>query len=344
MKRLLTISLLMLMLGAIRSQDLHFAQYRAIPLLYSPAGAGLGDADYRLGLAYRGQWAGSTSVNSTFVYNSFATSYDHRIQMGGYRGNYLGIGGLLLADVAGDSRFRHTELRLSLSFGYRFPNLKNGLLAIGIQGGWFQSGLDNSILTFDNQFVDRLGFDGGIGGDPVQGLLQQANGGDAGMGMAFSTETRKSHAIYLLIGAQHLNEANSSLIKGELIKRFALYSLQAGTSFKLSNEWSLIPSVLAAHQGSSQELFLSMAARYRFERERQIKSVNFGLGARYKDAIAIQGGLHWQQLKLSVSYEINVSGLRAATRSIGGPEISLRWEGMHRSRSGKRQFDCPFYF
>src|ERR1700733_14483075 len=84
------------------AQDLHFSQWFNSPLTTNPANTGfIPDADYRLGANYRNQWSSvmSEPYKTMSVWGD-AQVFRNRIQTG-----WLGLGGVLLEDVAGSGNW-----------------------------------------------------------------------------------------------------------------------------------------------------------------------------------------------------------------------------------------------
>src|SRR5258705_13425195 len=80
------------------SQDLHFSQFFNSPLVTNPANTGfIPEGDYRLGVNYRNQWASITA----FPYKTMSAFGDVQVMPNQENTGWLGLGGLILRDVAG---------------------------------------------------------------------------------------------------------------------------------------------------------------------------------------------------------------------------------------------------
>ena len=97
--------------GKAGAQSMHFSQYYNAPLLLNPANAGLmPEYDFRLGANYRNQWA-----TLPVPYKTMSAFGD--LKIGGNREgehpNWIGLGGALFTDKAGDGerakRWRHRK-------------------------------------------------------------------------------------------------------------------------------------------------------------------------------------------------------------------------------------------
>ncbi|HJY21426.1 MAG TPA: PorP/SprF family type IX secretion system membrane protein, partial [Hanamia sp.] len=136
------------------AQDLHFSQFFNNPLLTNPANTGfIPDADYRLGASYRNQYSNIMAVpyKTISVYGD-AQVFRNKIETG-----WLGLGGVILRDVAGTGSLTSTKIYGSLAY-HQMLGLSS-LLTAGFNVGWANKRIDQSKLTFPDQFDGHF-FDG----------------------------------------------------------------------------------------------------------------------------------------------------------------------------------------
>src|SRR5882762_6792269 len=110
------VSITLLNIGSallMQAQDLHFSQWFNSPLTTNPANTGfVPDADYRLGANYRNQWSSVMSVPyQTMSIWGDAQVFRNRIQSG-----WLGLGGVILHDVAGSGSLTTTRVYGSIAY------------------------------------------------------------------------------------------------------------------------------------------------------------------------------------------------------------------------------------
>jgi type IX secretion system PorP/SprF family membrane protein len=135
---------------SVKSQDLHFTQYNNAPLLVNPANTGFSHfSDYRLGVNNRTQWA-ATNV----PYKTFSAWGDAQLLRKSLENSWLGVGGVLLNDVAGSGSL--TSIKAFASVAYHQYIDDKSLLSIGFSGGLVQKRVDFTKLTFDNQWNGRF--------------------------------------------------------------------------------------------------------------------------------------------------------------------------------------------
>src|ERR1035438_8286816 len=116
---------------ALEAQDLHFSQWFNSPLTTNPANTGfIPDADYRLGANYRNQWSSVMSEPyKTMSIFGDAQVFRNRIQTG-----WLGLGGVILRDVAGSGNLTTTEVYGSAAYHQMISY--SSLLTAGFNVGW----------------------------------------------------------------------------------------------------------------------------------------------------------------------------------------------------------------
>src|SRR6187551_204378 len=92
------------------AQDLHFSQWFNSPLTTNPANTGfIPDADYRLGVNYRNQWSSIMSV----PYKTMSIWGDAQVFRDRIESGWLGLGGVILRDVAGSGGLTSTKVYAS---------------------------------------------------------------------------------------------------------------------------------------------------------------------------------------------------------------------------------------
>ena len=90
--------LMSVLVPALQAQDLHFSQFMNSPLVTNPANTGfIPDGDYRIGINYRNQWSSIMSI----PYKTMSAFGDVQVAQSQDATGWLGVGGLILRDVAG---------------------------------------------------------------------------------------------------------------------------------------------------------------------------------------------------------------------------------------------------
>ena len=136
-----------LLFTGVTAQDLHFSQWFNSPLTTNPANTGfIPDADYRVGANYRNQWVNIASV----PYKTISVWGDAQLFRDRLENGWIGLGGVILRDVAGSGNLTSTKGYASIAYhqmmGY------SSLLSFGINAGFANKKIDPSKLMFPDQF------------------------------------------------------------------------------------------------------------------------------------------------------------------------------------------------
>src|SRR5450631_63144 len=148
------------------AQDLHFSQFFNNPLLTNPANTGfIPDADYRLGASYRNQYSNiMAQPYKTMSIFGDAQVFRNRIETG-----WLGLGGVILHDVAGTGSLTSTKAYVSIAYHQELG--LSSLLTAGFNVGWANKRIDQGKLTFPDQYNGTF-FDASI---PTSAVLATNN-------------------------------------------------------------------------------------------------------------------------------------------------------------------------
>ena len=330
-RRICGMMLLMLMLsqGAL-AQDIHFSQTDQAPLLQNPGSTGLYYGLYRAALNYKNQWAVMGKP-----YNTFMASFDMPFENDrNYYGAYLGLGGFVFTDKAGDSRFSTTQADVSVSC--IIPMGESHFLSTGLNLGLMVRSIDISAIQWPNQYD-------GQNYNPDLPSNEDAKMGsffhmDAGAGIVYQylnsgTQFHGRSLAIFQIGAALLH-ANRVFQRHGGSPDYIYPRFVAHTSLRYDFNGSIFginPSVYYMKQGPAYEFGAGFLLRIKTGKETNItgllKESSFLLGIQYrhKDAIIPQLFFEIADFGLGLSYDLNVSTFSSATRKQGGLEISVRY-------------------
>lgn len=331
-KWLTTIGFLLVVVSA-RAQDLHFSQYFNAPLLVNPANTGFEpDADWRLGVNYRNQWA-SISNNP---YKTFSAWGDAQLFNRRFENGWMGIGGSLLRDVAGSGNLSSTKAYASVAY-HQMLGLSS-LLSVGFTGGVVNKRVDIGKLTFDDQWNGKF-FDITIpSGEPF--AYSSVYYFDMQMGVNYAWFPNENTYLNAGLSVMHLNKPNESFFSTNtaLSETNRRYTFFLNGSFKQSDRWILSPNVYYSRMASSEEWVLGMIANYNLSGDGNTQLIG-GLYLRKGDAAIPMAGYQWNGFKLIVSYDVTTSSLSTYNQTRGAYELSLVKTGVFDQNN--RSTKCP---
>ncbi|HEY8689275.1 MAG TPA: PorP/SprF family type IX secretion system membrane protein, partial [Chitinophagaceae bacterium] len=155
-----------LLITCLYAQDLHFSQFFNNPLLTNPANTGfIPDADYRLGASYRDQYSSVMAV----PYKTISIYGDAQVFRDRLENGWLGLGAVILRDVAGTGSLTSTKMYGSIAYHQMLGN--SSLLTAGFNVGWANKRIDQTKLKFPDQFDGKF-FDTNI---PTSVILANNN-------------------------------------------------------------------------------------------------------------------------------------------------------------------------
>ncbi len=335
MKKILPIIIIFLTTVSF-AQDIHFSQYNMSPLTLNPAMTGFFNGCYRLAANYRSQWG---SIGDP--YQTVSASVDFTAFKGTLKNDYLGVGAMFYRDAAGRSNFGTTTYNFSIAYAKGLDRRGTNLIAVGLQGGLFQRGMDLEGLIFDSQYD-------GLNGDPNLPSYETINENlmlvDAGAGVLGFFQPSDNFNFYLGASYTHVTQPDVSMMAAEEIL-YARTTASGGANIHFSDQFALVPTFYLQMQGPSREIDGGAFFKFKLDNYRDEEtSVSFGLLGRFADplfdAILLAARMDYKTLSIGLSYDINVSELTKASNLRGGPEVALMYTGKC-SSGGKGRIYCP---
>ena len=320
------------------SQDLHFSQFFNSPLLINPANTGfIPDGDYRLGVNYRNQWA---SV-SAFPYKTMSAFGDFQTMQNSDNTGWLGLGGVILRDVAGTSVLTSTKVYGSIAY-HQMINA-GSLLSLGFNVGWANKNINTSNLTFPSQWNGKF-FDVHQAGSPKLDA-NNVNYLDLQVGMNYAYFP--SSNVYLNAGfsAMHINRPKESFFDDPSADNHVpvRYTGFLNGSIKLNDRVIVNPNIYASVQANSYEIVGGLNAHYNLSGDGE-KILMAGVYYRYRDALIPMVGLGIKDIMFTFSYDVTTSTLSNYNNARGGLEFSLIKQGVVDRYNGNRHESmCPSF-
>ncbi|GAB4140408.1 MAG: hypothetical protein Fur0041_15560 [Bacteroidia bacterium] len=327
---------------SISAQDIHFSQLTQSPLLQNSALAGLAHEALVI-VNYKDQWR-SVTPNP---FKTFNVSADAAV-MQNSKGNRLGLGLNLFSDKAGDGAMKTTSGQLHLSGVLGVGEYSS--LSVGLYGGAAQRSLSYDKLYFDNQYINGQLDLTAPSFEPA--AIPNRNYMDFGAGLAWYYGTgnntiSSNDAMNMTIGfsVQHINQPIYTFYGDNSHKLPMRYLAHGNAEIGIKN-YSLVlePAYLVMIQGGHHEINAGMLVKYWLQEASvytgRKKPAAFVLGGYYRfaDALNIVTAYEMYPMRLGISYDVNLSGLTAASRSRGGIEFSLRFNIVNDGKSKNKGF------
>ena len=297
----------------IQAQDVHYSQFDKTKSLINPALIAIQNEDYELQLQRRSQWARVTKPFKTLSLSFNTKDF--------YKG--LSLGGTILNDVAGDSRFSTNGLSLSLA---KSVYSKDNLLAIGLQAGLYQRSVNYDDLIFlENELLQNIKF----------------TFFDIGLGALNYKKLDRNSSFLLGASLFHLNKPKQSLTSNDKVVLNSKYILHSIYYTNISSKINISPGFYFSSQNQDKEFILGSGLKYKLNNNFDLIS---GVYSRIKDAFFVTLGVQKANLETVISYDINTSTLANASNSMGGFELSISygWSITNEKKQLKQKI-CPKY-
>jgi len=332
-----------------KAQDIHFSQVSETPLLINPANTGFFPGYFRAIVNYRNQWQSMGNAFST--YN---LSVDAGLFKSKRRPAFLGVGFVFYRDVAGAAKLARTQAMVNLSGLVKLN--KHNVMCAGLYGGAIGNSANYRNLTYASQFdgnaIDPAAPNGELN------VYRNFTSTDIGAGLAYEVSSVKvdqdhDDVIKLRVGlaAYHLNKPKQEFAPGSA---YRLPMRLVGSLFSVidfeDTRFTLAPAFVIQKQGTKDKTIPSvyklhgayemlmgsyfkmrLATGTKVTGEKTQNCLGFGLFYRSKDALIPKLLLEFGDYAFGLSYDVNISSYKTASKQMGGFEVSLRYNKLANS-------------
>ncbi|MBL7683898.1 MAG: PorP/SprF family type IX secretion system membrane protein [Flavipsychrobacter sp.] len=324
------------------AQDIHFSQFYETSILRNPSLTGLFTGDYKVAALYRNQWSSVSKPYQTGLVNA-----ETRIVMNEVN-DYLSIGLLAYYDKAGSVSMKTLSVYPAINYNKSLEDGHNSYLSVGFTGGFIQRSYDQSKATYNNQYQNNSYNAENPTGENMNN--PSFNYWDLGTGVTFSSSNgNEENSLNYIIGisAYHFTTPRNSFFNNNNIKIATRWNANAALSKPISDLYSFQLHANYSRQGSYNELIAG--GLFGWNKKGPNDELLFilfgGVFYRFNDAFIPTVKLRYKDYAFTVSYDVNSSKLKAATKLQGGYEISIIKAGLiNNPNREKSRTICPDFY
>lgn len=321
-------------------QDLHFSQWFNTPLVTNPANTGfIPDADYRIGANYRNQWSNIMTV----PYKTMSIWGDAQLFRDQIESGWVGLGGVILRDVAGAGSLTSTKVYASIAYHQMLGTAH--LLSAGFNVGWANKRINTADLKFPDQFDGKF-FDNTL---PTSVFLDNPNVNylDVQMGLNYAYFPTENLYVNGGISAHHLNRPRESFFTTDELgydsRISPRYTAFANVSYKMSDMVIVNPMAYFTTQAKASELVGGASLQYNLSGDGESQLLG-GLFYRPGEAFIPMVGFEWKNIRMTFTYDATQSSLKQYNNSRGAYEMAIMRRGFYNEMGGQlRQSLCPTF-
>jgi len=296
-------------------QDIHFSQFVASPLSLNPAETGFFDENWRFTNNYRTQWA---TIGTP--YRTISVGFDKSMHT--KKGKNFGLGAFFINDHSGSSNLLVNKIFVNGS--YILSLNETNFLSFGAQVGFVTKNFTLNGLSLPSQFNDNTGlFDSNLPNNITQ--PEDIQYIDINLGIKYKTTIKKS-TPYFGLSLFHVNNPKETFINSNN-KLSMRVTLNSGATLPIKDKIDIIPNVLVMLHKKTNDFVLGGIANFKLNPQKQISNIFAGIYERNSlnnvDAIIFTAGLGIFGFDIGLSYDVNISALKAATKNRGAFEISI---------------------
>lgn len=310
--KLLIATLSLVSLQILKGQDIHFSQYFNNPLSLNPAQTGNFEGDWRFYGNYRDQWRAID-----YPFKTISCGYDRLLTI---KGQNFGIGGYVFNDQAGIAL---SSSQVYLSGAYH-KNINNSIFSGGLQIGYVMKSINYDKLAFPDEWTGSS-FDPDLIKNSGNDQLSYV---DINVGFGWRKKINKFEPE-AGISLYHLNMPTESF-SGESSAKVPMRSaIFVAVKTEISPVLYVKPGILFYTMRGAHDMMIGSQAGLTTAGNRfKVREVYGGLYLRNgladpTDAVMVMAGAQFRKMAINVSYDLNISKLRAYSNYRGGFELSF---------------------
>jgi type IX secretion system PorP/SprF family membrane protein len=313
--------------SAASAQDRHYSQFYLAPLNANPGNTGVFNGSIRAYTLYRMQWFTVTNPYKTFTIALDGPIFKKKM----LSDDFFAAGLEVTNDNVGSTHFKTNTFNALVSYTKFFGGRQKHNLTLGYEIGYAIKSVSTGGLTWDSQW-DGTNYNPGVG-------VNEGGGGGAGYldmstGLVWNFTTTHLFRSSLGFSFHHFTAPANSVYGGpeRLIPKIGV-QWNIGYHLSETSNTTLQPSIIAYQQGSSLLLNGGCNVKYvleehsRYTNNQNDKAFYIGAFYRFRDAAYVTIRYDYDAFAFSAAYDINISGLTPASKSVGGFEIAIHYRG-----------------
>jgi type IX secretion system PorP/SprF family membrane protein len=297
----------------VKAQDIHFSQYFNSPLSLNPALTGSFEGKWRAIVNTRDQWR---ALN--YPYTTFMASYDRQLNV---QRHHFAVGGGLIHDRSGSALLNANKIFLS---GAYHRTINNHNLSGGLQIGYVMKTVEQFSLPEDyNPATGQF--------EPKPGAAERLSYLDINLGFGWKRKINK-YEPEAGLAFFHINHPKESFFNDRSSKSPIRGVLYGAVKTNLSPTLFVKPGFLLYALRGSRDLMVGSQGGFSIPGNMfNVQEIYGGLYFRANspsDALIAMLGVQVRKFDINISYDINVSPLKAYTNSRGAFEISIIYKSI----------------
>jgi type IX secretion system PorP/SprF family membrane protein len=318
--------------------DVHFSQFYESSILRNPALTGVFADDYKVGVYYRKQWA---SISHPF--ETAMLSAETRVSVSSNSEDFCSFGLLGYSDKAGSIDQKITTFYPAINYNKSLNPDNNSYLSVGFTGGYMQYSFDPDKATFNNQFMNGF-FD--RNNPSLENLpIAKMSMWDLGAGITYNASKGENNMLSYVIGfaGYHFTQPKFSYYPNVEFMQNMRWNGNMSISCQFTENLLGQGHINYAQQGKFREIVAGGLMSYTTIKNGLTPeiTVSAGLFYRYNDALIPLIKLKYKRMSMGISYDINVSSLKQASKMAGGYELTLFFTGNYSDKGIYKKTVCP---
>ena len=299
------------------AQDPHFSQFYASPIVLNPASTGLFSGEFRISSNYRNQWR---AVSTPFTTATVAADFQLLNKLIG-KNDVFGIGFLGMVDQSNNHGLKANYIGISSAFTKSLDDNGYTKIAVGFQGILTTKKVDYSRFVFSRQFTP-MGFDNSLPtGESISGFV--LNYPDFSTGFLYTGMNAREHNWYLGTSYYHFTKPSESVSSQYEMRLEPRTTIHSGYNFPITEFNRLYFSGLYMKSMLAKEFMIGAVLETALPGNMVESKLFTGMYMRVNDAVIPYAGFSNGKFQVGISYDLNITSLKTATKSRGGFELSM---------------------